>query len=265
MARKRTIDIEGLLFDPELVKALSANGLLIYIMLWGNAEDWGGFEMNLDSLRLRMGAVKVSQKEMEAVVQKLIQMGKIIPYQVNGKQCGWIRNFFRHQRLNNPSPPTLTLPDWITCELKDYPSGKKYAVYRVIQEKIPGNSADTTSSLPVAYEQTTSNRETKRNQKKPYIVEQSSQIAQQVISYLNERTGKNFSPETAMTLKFISGRLSDGHTLEDFKKVIDIKVEEWGSNEEMSKYLRPTTLFAPSKFESYLNERTKGDDDEEVA
>ena len=42
--------------------------------------------------------------------------------------------------------------------------------------------------------------------------------------------------------------------MEDFKKVIDIKVQEWGKNEKMNKYLRPETLFG-TKFESYLNEK----------
>ncbi|MNW62266.1 hypothetical protein D3C74_403850 [compost metagenome] len=54
-------------------------------------------------------------------------------------------------------------------------------------------------------------------------------------------------------MSLINGRLSEGRTVEDFKKVIDIKTEEWlGKDQE--KYLRPNTLFTPTNFENYLNQ-----------
>ena len=37
-------------------------------------------------------------------------------------------------------------------------------------------------------------------------------------------------------------------------KVIDVKTAEWLNDSDMSKYLRPTTLFG-AKFESYLNQK----------
>lgn len=43
-------------------------------------------------------------------------------------------------------------------------------------------------------------------------------------------------------------------TVEDFKLVIDIKSSQWMGDPKMEAYLRPETLFAPSHFESYLNE-----------
>ena len=48
----------------------------------------------------------------------------------------------------------------------------------------------------------------------------------------------------------------EGHTVDDFKTVIDKKYAEWGQNPKMSKYLRPETLFSAEHFESYLNEVT---------
>ncbi|MFP7255936.1 conserved phage C-terminal domain-containing protein [Terribacillus saccharophilus] len=79
-----------------------------------------------------------------------------------------------------------------------------------------------------------------------------------VIFYLNKKSGKDFSPETADTQKFIDDRLSEGRTIEDFKKVIDNKCKQWlGNDNEI--YLRPKTLFKGDNFEGYLNEgvRTK--------
>ncbi|KRM93540.1 hypothetical protein FC56_GL000253 [Lentilactobacillus senioris DSM 24302 = JCM 17472] len=80
-------------------------------------------------------------------------------------------------------------------------------------------------------------------------------ITQQVIDYLNKQTGKGFSGKSKDARKLISGRLSEGRTLEDFKTVIDNKVEDWLNDDEMVKYLQPSTLFRPSNFEKYLNQK----------
>lgn len=73
------------------------------------------------------------------------------------------------------------------------------------------------------------------------------------IAYLNQVTGKNFQfVEKSMNL--IKARLKDGFELDDFKKVIDIKFNEW-SNTDMAKYIRPETLFG-NKFDGYLNQMT---------
>lgn len=77
----------------------------------------------------------------------------------------------------------------------------------------------------------------------------------EIVSYLNEKTGSNFKHSTKDTQKHINARLKEGYTVEDFKKVIDIKVREWLSDTKMSQYLRPATLFG-TKFENYLNQAT---------
>lgn len=79
-----------------------------------------------------------------------------------------------------------------------------------------------------------------------YIVE--------IVNYLNEKAGKNFSPDTKNTIKLIKGRLAEKRTLDDFKYVIDVKVAEWAGDPKMGKYLRPDTLFTQSHFESYRNQ-----------
>ena len=74
-----------------------------------------------------------------------------------------------------------------------------------------------------------------------------------VVEYLNKKTGKKFKPQTDSTKSYINARMEEGVSIEDFKKVIDIKSLQWMGTER-EKYLRPETLFSPSKFESYLNE-----------
>ena len=80
------------------------------------------------------------------------------------------------------------------------------------------------------------------------------QTIQKVVDYLNLQTGKNFKSRTTATRSSILGRLREGYTFSDFKCVIDGKVLEWAHDPSMAKYLRPATLFTPSKFEAYLNE-----------
>lgn len=80
----------------------------------------------------------------------------------------------------------------------------------------------------------------------------------EIIDYLNEKTGSRYKHTSKKTQSLIKARFNDGFTLEDFKKVIDIKTDEW-KDTDMSKFLRPETLFG-TKFESYLNQKqvTKG-------
>lgn len=81
-----------------------------------------------------------------------------------------------------------------------------------------------------------------------------SDIYKEVINYLNEKTNKNFKYTSNSTQKHINARINEGYTIEDLKKVIDIKTNDWLNNNKMSKYLRPETLFG-SKFENYINEK----------
>ena len=150
MAKKRSLDIDALLHKVALVRALKATGIIVYEVMWGNAEDWGGIELDAESLALRTGALKVNAKQIENIFRILIKdLKKIVPYQADGKHYGWIRSLLEHQPLNNPALPILPLPEWISYEEKQYPSGKKYAKYAIIQGKIP-----------VAYQNTTRNRDT---------------------------------------------------------------------------------------------------------
>lgn len=80
----------------------------------------------------------------------------------------------------------------------------------------------------------------------------SKHIYKDIVEYLNEKTGKSFSPTTKSTKEHIHARLEDGFELSDFKKVIDLKVHDWKDDPDMCEYLRPSTLFG-TKFESYLN------------
>lgn len=77
----------------------------------------------------------------------------------------------------------------------------------------------------------------------------------EILKYLNEKAGTRYHVSKE-SCRFIIGRLKDGFTVEDFRAVIDKKTKEWKGT-EMAAFIRPSTLFAPSHFEEYLNQPEK--------
>lgn len=94
------------------------------------------------------------------------------------------------------------------------------------------------------------------NYKDNNIYSNNLNLIKDIVEYLNNKAGTKYHYKTKDTQKHINARLSEGFTLDDFKKVIDTKCDEWLGT-DMEKFLRPMTLFG-NKFESYLNQKRKG-------
>lgn len=77
-------------------------------------------------------------------------------------------------------------------------------------------------------------------------------LIEPIIDYLNECTGKLYKSNSKIAISNINARLKEGYTLDDFKKVIQVKSTKWIGT-KWEDYLTPNTLFG-TKFESYLNE-----------
>ena len=135
-----------------------------------------------------------------------------------------------------------------------------FSIYQIIKTSeisvtngyLIGNSKDSNSNALEGKEVTNryliGNSNTKNKEKE-------NNIYSEVIKYLNEKANTNYRVSTKNTQSFISARLKEGFTVEDLKKVIDVKVENWLGT-DFEKYLRPATLFG-TKFENYLNESNK--------
>ena len=74
----------------------------------------------------------------------------------------------------------------------------------------------------------------------------------QVIDLLNSMTGSKYKASTKSHAGNISGRLNDGHGVDDLMAVVRFKVGEWLHDPKMAQYLRPETLFQAGKFNGYL-------------
>lgn len=75
----------------------------------------------------------------------------------------------------------------------------------------------------------------------------------EVLNFLNSKTGRTFQPVKANT-SLIEARLKEGATVAECRMVIAKKHREWANDAEMSKYLRPATLFNATKFAQYRGE-----------
>ena len=138
--------------------------------------------------------------------------------------------------------------------------GKESTLKIVLKDKLfnqqqsnnyPTNKSEQFQEVDDNEQQQSNNNLTTLSKKK----EKNNNIYSLVIDYLNRKANTNYRSSTKNTQSFINARVSEGFTVEDFKKVIDSKSKEW-LNTDFEKYLRPATLFG-TKFENYLNEANK--------
>ena len=138
--------------------------------------------------------------------------------------------------------------------------GKESTLKIVLKDKLFGqqqsnnystNKSEQLQGFEGDKQQQSNNNLTTLSKKK----EKNNNIYSLVIDYLNRKANTNYKSSTKNTQSYINARVSEGFTVEDFKKVIDSKSKEW-MNTDFEKYLRPATLFG-TKFENYLNEANK--------
>ena len=75
-----------------------------------------------------------------------------------------------------------------------------------------------------------------------------------IVDHLNAKVGSRYTTKNKRLRGYVHARFDEGFTVDDFFTVIDTKAAKWRDDPKMSDYLRPSTLFAPSHFEEYLNE-----------
>lgn len=89
--------------------------------------------------------------------------------------------------------------------------------------------------------------------KKKRKAKQINPEAEEVLTFLNEKTGRTFKPVPA-NLETITARLNEGATVQEMRQVIAIKVRSWKDDDKMRGYLRPSTLFGREKYAQYSGE-----------
>lgn len=130
---------------------------------------------------------------------------------------------------------------------KEYPKFQVFSIINYDQYQMPGQAGGRQGAGKG--QQLNKDNKAIRDIYTPAAPEKTDYDA--IIAHLNTRAGTAFRSTTEATRRLIHGRLAEGFTVEDFKAVIENQAAAW-KNTDMAKYLRPLTLFAPSKFEGYL-------------
>ena len=74
--------------------------------------------------------------------------------------------------------------------------------------------------------------------------------ARDVLSHLNTLNGTKLK-----AIGKIAQRLSEGYSVNDLKRIAEVKCDEWGDDRTMAKYLKPQTLYGSrDKVNKYLDQ-----------
>lgn len=100
------------MIDPEFwsdeeIGQWSFQARLFYIALWNFSDDEGRFKAHSVLLKAQIFPYdrKIDIKRLQKEIQK-----KVLWYEVEGLQYGWIRNFLRYQKIDHPSESKLPKP-----------------------------------------------------------------------------------------------------------------------------------------------------------
>ena len=226
------------LSDAFLDMPLSARCL--YFTLGMLADD-DGFVGNPKSIMRQCGA---SQDDMLVLLQKRY---------ILGFESGVI--VIKHWRMNNYLRNDRYHTTTYLEEKEELLIDERGAYTE--REKLTELTENTTFGIPQSEKRYTEVRLGKDRLGKDinnnkYIVPFSTEL-KEIIDYLNLCTGSRYTYKNKTNNSYIKARLEEGHTVDDFKTVIDKKTRSW-KNTDMEGFLRPETLFCSKHFESYLNE-----------
>lgn len=225
----------------EKYKSLSNHAKLLYMLLFGRLElsiknGWHD----------RDGNVFQYYTNEQLMVDLNSSEKTIIKFKKELKDVGLLKEV---RQGNN-------LPNRIYISAVDGTVNSTVSELEILQS---GTVNNTVSELEILQTNKTNNNEIDNNNNK-------LSIYKEIISYLNEMTKSSFRVNNKSTQKLIDARLNEGYSVSDLKLVIKDKTDEWmhkigvpdwQKDKDMTKYLRPSTLFKASKFEEYLQKALK--------
>jgi uncharacterized phage protein (TIGR02220 family) len=227
MAKKRMVSNQIVDSDAFLDMPLSAQALYLHLLVRADDE---GFT---NGVRKVMRMTRAGDDDLKVLIGKkfviMFESGVMVIKH-------WlIHNTIRHDRVI----PTAHQEEKKQLAIKDNNS------YTKVTEQLSGSSQ---AGDRLGLEE---NSIEEGSIEEP-IVEQPAYPYQKIITYLNQKTGTHYKATSRKSRDLIKARYNEGFNEKDFYTVIDKKYDEWDKT-DMSKFLRPETLFGP-KFEGYLNQ-----------
>ena len=218
------------IIDWEWYTDVPTKTLFIHLLLYANHKEtkWrgiaipkGGLVTSLSTLSAQTG---LSVKEVRTAIKKLEKTGEVERKSTNQNTLIIITNYELYQDYTESEKPQKNTPKADKGQTKG---------------KVGANLGQTKGNIQ---QYNNDNNDNNIN----YIVS--------IIDFLNQTIGARYTYKNKLYNEMITSRLKDGYTIDDFKEVIKKKADEW-TGTEMEKYLTPTTLFRPSNFEKYLNQK----------
>jgi hypothetical protein len=136
--------------DGELLRWPLAKRMM-YAGLVQLADDSGCLENDAFTYKLQLFPSPIDTDiTVELIAQwidELIVSGKLLAYEAGGKQCVYLKNFHKHQRIDNPSAPEVPLPTWLTWEI--FPTNNRKGKYIVSDSVADSSYAPPAETEPV--------------------------------------------------------------------------------------------------------------------
>ncbi|MEK5265588.1 conserved phage C-terminal domain-containing protein [Bacillus sp. FSL R7-0166] len=247
--------------DPKVTEEMTPEDryFFLYLITNPNTTQIGIYTITKKQIAFDIG---YSIESVNSLMDRFENHHKLILYNNNTREMA-IKNWPKYN-LNKGGKPIL---DCVTKELNEvkdkslvsalYPKIENASVRELFERHANDTLHDTS---------TTSGQKEKEKEKEkekkdilsgnPTVDDPKTQKTEipfkLIVDLLNQMSGKKFRTTTPKTQKDIRARWNEGFRFDDFKKVILSKCYEWRNNPDMSKYLRPETLFG-TKFEGYLN------------
>jgi len=129
-----------------------------YSGLWAISEDSGCLEDDCFEWKMALWPSPmdsdITVEMLEQWRAELVKVGKLIPYEADGKRYFFLRNFHQHEKPTNPQRPDLPLPEWVCADVTEGKSkdGKRwvrcsYSIRSDLMPPRPGISTDSEQTL----------------------------------------------------------------------------------------------------------------------
>ena len=151
MARKRMVDPEFWLDEDTAI--LPDAYQLFYIGSWNFSDDFGVIEDS--AVKMKAQIFPYREIDVSPIIKKLKELGKYLPFEVNGKKYLLIKNFLKYQRVDkpskfrNPPPPASLIVEDSGSTQGGLPSEEKRREVKLREEKIE-HSVEYLKKIPDA-------------------------------------------------------------------------------------------------------------------
>lgn len=217
-----------------------------YILLWTQLDRQGVCEFDPDILKSTLYPLDsdISGNDLLKWCQELSTYGRIKFFEKDQTLFAYVPSFERNQSFHSGEKVKYKI-DFKTIEFIDI---------------FQNGCLEAATRLPLG-------GVTKLNQTKPKIkgsepiseqpeiktepIGSCPPIVSEVLNFLNMVCKTKHRPNK-QNKTLILARASEGFDFKDFQHVINVKAQDWKDDSKMNVFLRPSTLFRPTKFQEYL-------------